>query len=127
MKSRLLSSVTLALTVVGVAVLNSGCSVKEEVRRIEQVKIAEQLKAASNSDDLTGEQVFIRSCNTCHPSGRKGVGPALDKINEHFSGDQELIALIRTGMGMMPGQSQEILNDQEMTNLIAYLRSMNVK
>ncbi len=57
-------------------VLLSACSMGEEVKRIRAVNEVEKQRAQSQSTDLTGEQVFIRSCNTCHPRGRQGMGPA---------------------------------------------------
>src|SRR5437868_7077529 len=49
-----------------------GCSMKEEIKRIEARQQAQMASDASRSANLTGEQIYIRSCNTCHPSGRKG-------------------------------------------------------
>jgi mono/diheme cytochrome c family protein len=103
----------------------SGCSMKEEIKRIEAVKQAQQANEASRSDNLTGEQIFIRSCNTCHPSGKKGFGPTLIAMDEHFPTDDKLKALIRDGKGAMPGQPPATLNDREMSNLVEYLRRLN--
>jgi mono/diheme cytochrome c family protein len=101
----------------------------EEVKRIEEVKKAQQRQAASQSSDLTGEQIFIRSCNTCHPSGRKGYGPTLETLGKDFpetpAGDLALRKLIRSGKGMMPPQTKDILNDKELDNLVVYLRQLH--
>lgn len=80
---------------------------------------------AGMSTDLTGQQVFIRSCNTCHPGGRQGMGPALDKLAERYPDDNSLKTLIRKGRGMMPAQTKEVLNDRELDSLVAYLRALN--
>lgn len=96
----------------------------EEVKRIEQVKQLEQRRKDASSTDLTGQQIFMRSCNTCHPGGSKGMGPALDKLGEHFPGDQQLKSFIRKGKGLMPAQPPEILNDKELDNLTDYLRAL---
>jgi cytochrome c5 len=120
--SHLAISLTLTL-------LLSGCSMTEEVKRIEEVRKAQQRQAASQSTDLTGEQIFIRSCNTCHPSGKKGYGPTLENLNKDFplgaAGDAALKKLIRSGKGMMPPQTKDILNDKELDNLVVYLRQLN--
>jgi mono/diheme cytochrome c family protein len=112
-----------------VTLLLAGCSMTEEVKRIEEVKKAQQRQAQSQSSDLTGSQIFIRSCNTCHPSGRKGYGPTLENLNKDFpetaEGDQALRKLIRSGRGMMPPQTKDILDDKELDNLIGYLRQLN--
>ena len=96
----------------------------EEVKRIEETKLAQQRRAASRSTNLTGDQVFIRSCNTCHPSGKAGLGPSLENISKHYPDDAVLAALIRKGKGMMPPQPKTTINDQELENLIEYLKSL---
>lgn len=104
----------------------SGCSMKEEIRRIEAVKQAQEATKSARSSNLTGDQIFIRSCNTCHPSGRKGpLGPSLVDMDQHFKTDAELKAFIRAGKGAMPPQPEAALNDREMDNLIEYLHRLN--
>lgn len=103
-----------------------GCAMSEEMRRIEELKQVEQLREASRSTDLTGEQVFIRSCNSCHPHGQAGLGPSLDKLGEHFPDDSSLKKFIRAGRRNMPTQPDSILNDKELDNLVKYLRNMKV-
>ncbi len=104
--------------------LLSACSMGEEVKRIRAVNEVEKQRAQSQSTDLTGEQVFIRSCNTCHPRGRQGVGPALDKMDVHFPDDVTLKRFIRMGKGVMPAQTADAVNDIELDNLVKYLRAM---
>ena len=104
----------------------SGCSMGEEIRRIEEVKKAQEMTAESRSTNLTGEQLFIRSCNTCHPSGKKGMGPSLENMDKDFPTDASLVQMLRKGKGVMPGQPKDTVNDQEMANLIVYLRALNV-
>lgn len=104
--------------------LLSACSMGEEVRRIKAVNELEKERAQSQSTDLTGEQVFIRSCNTCHPRGRASMGPALDALDAHFPDDQQLKRFIRMGKGVMPAQTKDLLNDVELDNLVKYLRTM---
>lgn len=116
--SRLSASVLMAI------LLLSACSMGEEVKRIQAVKEMERERAQSQSTDLTGEQVFIRSCNTCHPRGRQGMGPALDKMDEHFPADDQMKRFIRMGKGVMPAQGKDTLNDIELDNLVKYLRAM---
>lgn len=108
-----------------VVLLVSSCSMGEEMRRIEAAKQANQMRDASMSTNLTGEQIFVRSCNTCHPGGKEGMGPRLDRISEDFPTDATLIAFIRKGKGMMPAQPKDSLNDDEMNNLVGYLRNLS--
>ncbi len=104
-----------------------GCSMGEEVKRIEQTRQAQIRQEQGASTDLSGEQVFIRSCNTCHPGGRKGFGPSLENLNEQFPDDKKLKAFLREGKGIMPPQPKAVINDKEMDNLVTYLRNLNVK
>jgi mono/diheme cytochrome c family protein len=105
----------------------SGCAMSEEMKRIEEVKRAQQSREAARSTNLTGEQLFIRTCNTCHPGGKAGMGPSLESVNTDVPDDKELKKIIRSGKGMMPGQPKEIINDQELDALVRYIRLLNQK
>jgi mono/diheme cytochrome c family protein len=96
----------------------------EEMKRIQQTKDAQQRRDASRSTNLTGEQVFMRSCNTCHPQGKAGLGPSLEQLAEHYPEDVALKLLIRKGKGIMPGQPASVLNGEELDNLVDYLRQL---
>jgi cytochrome c5 len=112
------------LVLIGLSFSLSGCVMSEEMRRISEVKKAQRQKAQEGSTNLNGEQIFFRSCNTCHPSGRQGMGPALDQLATHFPDDQALKAFIRKGKNMMPPQPPSVINDQELDNLVDYLRDL---
>lgn len=107
--------------------LLSACSMGEEMRRIEASKQAKKLQEASMSTNLTGEQVFVRSCNTCHPGGKQGMGPSLEFADLHFPDDKALANFIRAGKGMMPSQPEDSINDQELSNLISYVRKLSAE
>jgi mono/diheme cytochrome c family protein len=118
-------SITLLLLTITTSTL-FGCSMREEIRRIEEVKKQQMASDQSRSTNLTGEQIFIRSCNTCHPSGKLGMGPSLINMDQRFPTDDALKKLIRSGKGIMPPQPKTTLNDQELDNLVAYLRQKNI-
>ncbi|MBX9878271.1 MAG: cytochrome c [Candidatus Obscuribacterales bacterium] len=123
---RFTSADLVKLTPVAAVVLGlSACSIAEEVKHIEEVQKAEQRQETARSENLTGEQLFVRSCNTCHPGGKAGIGPSLEEINEKIPDDAQLKAIIRKGRGNMPPQSVETINDAELENLVTYLRSLN--
>jgi mono/diheme cytochrome c family protein len=103
----------------------SGCAMSEEVRRINEVKRAQQSRDAARSTNLTGEQLFIRTCNTCHPGGKEGMGPSLEEINDKMPDDNAIKKLIRSGKGMMPAQPKEVIDDKELDLLVQYVRGMN--
>jgi len=104
----------------------SGCVMSQEMKRIAAVKKAEQARQESGSTNLTGEQIFIRTCNTCHPGGSAGMGTSLENLAKDFPDDAKLKAFLRKGKGMMPPQPKDVLNDQEMDNLVGYLRGLTV-
>ena len=115
---------TVVLSIFGTAVLLDGCVMSEEMKRIEIVKQAQKQRAEAGSTNLNGEQLFFRCCNTCHPSGRANMGPSLENLSKDFPDDASLKAYLRTGKGMMPAQPKEIINDQELDNLVDYLRHL---
>lgn len=105
----------------------SGCAMSEEMKRINITQQAEQQREAGRSTNLTGEQIFIRSCNTCHPGGEAGMGPSLENLGKHFAEDAKLKAFLRKGKGNMPAQTKDTLNDKELDDLVLYLRNLNFK
>jgi len=102
----------------------NACSLSEEMKRIEASRQYEERQEASRSTDLTGEQIFIRSCNTCHPGGKQGMGPSLIDISKKYPDDEALKALIRKGRGIMPAQPANVINDNEMNRLVEYLKTL---
>ena len=63
-----------------------------------------------------------RVCQSCHgPNGRGGLAPALVGIPKPV---EEVLAIVREGQGQMPPISANELSDQEVTNLVEYLRSL---
>jgi len=101
-----------------------GCVMGEEMKRIELVKQAQEKRTEAGSTNLTGEQLFFRSCNTCHPNGRANLGPSLENLANDFPDDAKLKIYIRQGKGMMPAQPKDSINDQELDNLVDYLRHL---
>jgi mono/diheme cytochrome c family protein len=101
----------------------AGCSLSEEMKRIEASRQYEEKQEASRSTDLTGDQIFIRSCNTCHPGGKQGMGPNLLDISEKYD-DANLKRIIRKGKGIMPAQPPNVINDIELDRLVAYLKTL---
>jgi mono/diheme cytochrome c family protein len=87
---------------------------------VTSLTLASLAGCASRSTNLTGEEVFIRSCNTCHVGGK-----TLENMPKDFPDDRALKAYIRRGKGTMPAQPKEIINDEEMDRLVLYLRNLN--
>lgn len=72
-----------------------------------------------DGDAAAGADVYASNCAGCHgANGEGGSGPALaDEVPE--KSDADLEGIITNGTGSMPGFE---LEDQEMADLIAYLR-----
>jgi mono/diheme cytochrome c family protein len=70
-----------------------------------------------------GAVVYMRYCNTCHPGGARGAGPSVIEQAPHLSDDQ-LRAVVRNGKTRMPPYSSAIISDQQLSDLVAYIRTM---
>lgn len=110
-----------------VVATTGGCVMSEEMKRIQKVEEEKARRKQQMSTNLSGEQIFVRSCNTCHPGGAAGMGPSLDQLATHFPTDDKLINFLRQGVGAMPPQPKEVINDIEMGALVRYLRTLKVE
>jgi len=77
-------------------------------------------------DAGTGQRMFAPLCNSCHPGANAGIGPALygPQFAQRYPEDAALAAVVRRGKGGMPAFSPAQLSDQDMADLIAYLRGL---
>lgn len=67
---------------------------------------------------LLGERVFATHCYQCHPGGRAGLGPALnDKPLPGFA----IRTQVRQGVGAMPAFPEEMISNEELDGVVAYL------
>lgn len=74
-----------------------------------------------NAQQSRGERVFFESCNSCHPHGEGGLGPALH--NKPLP--SPMIRLqVRKGMGAMPAFPVEKISSADLDALLAYLLEM---
>ena len=66
-----------------------------------------------------GQKVFMTYCHKCHPGGTAGLAPAIN--NKPLPGF--LIRYqVRNGIGMMPAFKEDVISDEELDNLVAYLK-----
>ena len=81
----------------------------------------------TNGDPAAGAQVFQAQCNGCHPNANAGIGPALHgpAFSERFPTDGSVAAVVRAGRGGMPAFSADKVSDQDLANLVAYLRTLS--
>jgi len=96
---------------------------------------------ASTGDVANGQTLFSTSCSACHGPAGEGV-PGLGKDmteSEFIAGlsDEELIAFIQegrpagdplntTGIAMPPNGGNPALNDEELLDIVAFMRSIHV-
>lgn len=76
----------------------------------------------TNTPQLSrGERAYMAHCDKCHPGGDKGLGVALK--NKPLPGAM-IKAQVRAGLGAMPSFSKEILPDDQLDDLIAYIKEL---
>jgi len=96
-------------------------------------------QAARAGDSVVGEKLFMRTCVACHGLDGQGL-PGLGKnlvTSEFVAGktDRELVDFIKVGRGpddplnttgvMMPAKGNNpALSDEDLYNIVAYLRTL---
>ncbi len=80
----------------------------------------------SNERAAAGRALFTGQpgCNRCHPGGERGLGPALHgaAFEAKHPTDETIRRQIRIGGGGMPAFSADRLSEQELEDVIAYIR-----
>src|SRR5262249_27696673 len=73
-----------------------------------------------------GQRVFLVQCNACHPGASAGIGPEVrgQQLAERYLDDGSLATVIRQGIGDMRPFPPDQLNDQELADVVAYLRAL---
>jgi mono/diheme cytochrome c family protein len=108
MNKALASSLLLVLAIL------AGCS----ARRSEPIAGPFQ---APSPEVQRGEVVFDRYCSQCHPGGEKGLAPAIN--NKPLPGF--LIKFqVRHGIGAMPSFSREVIGDEDLRDVVVYLKAL---
>lgn len=92
----------------------SGCSARRGVPYTEPL----QTEAA---EVVQGKMLYDRYCNSCHPGGASGLGPALN--NKPLPGFLVRFQ-IRKGLGVMPAFSDEVISDKETKMIVAYMKKL---
>jgi mono/diheme cytochrome c family protein len=68
-----------------------------------------------------GELVYMRHCDSCHPSGAAGLGPSL---NDKPLPKVLVKAQVRNGLGAMPAFGEEKISDDDLEALGEYVGSL---
>lgn len=70
-------------------------------------------------DPVAGKTIFDRSCAYCHAMTEKKSGPAMNKAMED---PMQGARAIRCGSDAMPFYAKDILTDEQIANVIAYIQ-----
>jgi disulfide bond formation protein DsbB len=96
-------------------------------------------QVASSGDAAAGEEVFAGTCASCHGPDAKGLpGLGKDLHNNQFVAertDDDMVAFIKvgrpagdplntTGVDMPPKGGNPALTDQDLLNVVAYVRNL---
>ena len=91
----------------------------------EKKKAGEEI-AVMSGDASRGWLLFGRACVTCHPAVKKaGIGPQLIRSSAPSDIDETMVhwaSQIRSGGFLMPFYAPDVLSDQDIADIIAFLR-----
>jgi len=90
--------------------------------------------SAHAGDAEKGEKVFRdMQCFVCHEGGKNSIDPGKpiigSKFEKRFSQDKQIEEVVRTGVlgTAMPAFSEDRLSNEEMKDLVCYVRSLSKK
>lgn len=136
-----------ALLMLGLIFLYAGCDSRAKVDSLTPVAASGgrnvrssvtstgNVAAAPAASDSTavadGRSLFVANCIGCHgrnadgntPSGRTWKVPDLRAANVQSQSDQQLLQIMRSGKGRMPGWNG-VLAETDLQHLLAYIRSL---
>lgn len=73
-------------------------------------------------DATHGRELFMGSkygCNRCHPNGNRGNGPSIKGVSA-----DRIATQVRNGYGDMPKFPKDMMSDQDLADIIAYVTSL---
>lgn len=74
------------------------------------------------AQEPAGEQAYRKVCQACHgPAGRGDEGPPLLPMTREA---EEVLAIVREGVGQMPAISRKEVTDDEVRQIVDYLQSI---
>lgn len=105
---------------------NTGPEFTIEMLDADAKKAAGEKIAAMHGDTQKGWELFGRACIVCHPTPYKaGIGPQLVRSRAPRDIDKTMTrwaTKIRGGGSLMPFYASDILSDQDMADILAFLR-----
>jgi len=88
--------------------------------------VLQSVELANAADVFNGRKVYEFHCQSCHGENGKSMMPGVPNFASGdglFRPDTDLLGQIRNGKNMMPAY-RGIIEDNEMLDVIAYLRSL---
>lgn len=103
-----------AIILILIIIFIASCS----VRRSTPIKGPLSLE---DSNVKNGQEHFMAKCQKCHPVGESGLGPAINsnpapKFIKRFQ--------VRHGLGVMPSFDDEEISDDDLDDILSYLRAL---
>ena len=79
---------------------------------------------ATECSTIFGEQVYPAFCGSCHDALPREMVPKFELGDRLDKTDDELITTILEGKGMMPPWKSQEWTDNELNEIICYLRTL---
>ena len=79
---------------------------------------------ANECSTAFGEQVYLAFCGSCHYGLPREMVPKFELGDRLDKTDDELITTILEGKGMMPPWAVQNWTDEQLNEIICYLRSL---
>lgn len=74
------------------------------------------------NQEPSGKAIYDRNCAACHGAdGRGEAGPTLVPMTKELA---EVLAIVREGYGEMPPIGRSTASDDDVTRIVAYLRTI---
>jgi mono/diheme cytochrome c family protein len=78
--------------------------------------------SVSHAQESSGKAAYTRVCQVCHAAeGRGDAGPSLVPLDKEFD---EVLAIVREGVGQMPPISTERVSNEDVKRIVEYLKSL---
>jgi mono/diheme cytochrome c family protein len=95
------------------------------VRAAVLLLVIASLGRAALAQEPPGKAVYLRVCSVCHGADAMGkTGPALLPFDREYL---EVRGIVRDGRGEMPAVSPADVTDEELIQIVAYLKKLTEK
>lgn len=74
----------------------------------------------ATADVQEGQKLYMQYCQRCHPDGEGGLGPSIYYLPGFAKKFQ-----VRHGLGVMPAFDEKVISEQELNQIVAYLRALD--